>query len=140
DPRGALVLAGALAVLVVLVVPWAKEREPRAAGRVATPRVFTALEAHLAAGRRPLHAVVGFTSAMLYRSPGFRSRVLPLFGMPAGMWLLAFLDRDPSAAQRLLAIALQLPAIYLPFLVAFLGSGDEPRARWLFDTSPGLEA
>jgi hypothetical protein len=72
---------------------------------------------------------------MLFRSPGFRGRVLPLFGLPFAMILLAFGDAG-AGRDRLCALAAQLPGIYLPFLVAFLPRGDRPLARWLLATSP----
>src|SRR5690606_15236955 len=36
----------------------------------------------------------------------------------------------------LLGVTLQLPSIYLPFVVAFLPHADHEGAAWLFDTSP----
>lgn len=137
----ALAVLGVAAVaLALLVLPFAREREDRAARRAGSSRVLTAMNRHLARGRAPLLGVASFTSLMLYRSAGFRGRVLPLFGLPAGMWLLAFLNQDPATADRLHALAAQLPGIYLPFLIGFLGVGDEPRARWLFGTCPELAA
>jgi hypothetical protein len=128
----------AAAVLVLVSLPLAKDPELTAARNVGTPRLLAVLNAHLAARNPVLHGVAAFSSAMLYRSAGFRSKVLPLFGLPAGMWLLAYFDRDGQAAERLLAVAAQLPGVYLPFLCAFLGAGDEPRARWVFATAPNV--
>lgn len=135
---GLVVLLAAFVVLALCVLPLAADAEGRNAGRVGDVPGLTALGRRLAHGRPGVHAVTAFTAAMLYRSAAFRGRVLPLFGMPAGMWLLAFLDRDPHTAQRLHALAAQLPGIYLPFLLGFLWVGDEPRARWVFDTCPHL--
>jgi len=133
-------LLGALAVLALLSLPLAADAEGRRQRDVRASKVLAAFVQHLCGPRARLHAIASFTATMLYRSAAFRGRVLPLFGMPAAMWLLAFLDRDPSTAQRLHALAAQLPGVYLPFLVGFLGVGDEPRARWLFATSPELPA
>lgn len=94
------------------------------------------------AGEGPLLGVTHFVSTMLYRSPGFRGRVLPLFGMPAAMVLLSLWDlEDAPSRNLLLGITLQFPAIFLPFLVAFLPRSDHEHASWMFETSPhqGLE-
>ncbi len=138
DRAAWLPLLVGLATLTLAALMLATDREVEAARRVRTPRPLAALNRHLCRARPTLHAVTAFTSAMLYRSVGFRGKVLPLFGLPAGMWLLAFLDRDPDKSQRLLALATQLPGVYLPFLIAFLGVGDEPRARWTFAACPHL--
>jgi hypothetical protein len=138
DASGALLLLAALALLGLAVLPLSRETEGRSVAGVGAARVLARLDRGLARGDPPLHAVTAFTSAMLYRSAAFRGRVLPLFGMPAGMWLLAFLDHDPTTVQRLHAVAAQLPGVYLPFLVGFLATGDEPRARWLFASCPHL--
>lgn len=128
-----------LTLLTGIALWFGGEVEPRGIQRAGSARLLERLIAHLCRGQRSVHAIASFTAALLYRSAGFRSKVLPLFGLPAGMWLLALLDRSEGSA-RLLAIAVQLPAIYLPFLVAFLWVGDEPRARWLFLSSPDLPA
>lgn len=135
---GALILLAAFALLGLLVLPLVSEREGSASARVGHNRFLAAMTRHFAGANPPLHAIASFTSAMLYRSAAFRGRVLPLFGMPAGMWLLAFLDHDPATAQRLHALTAQLPGVYLPFLIGFLCVGDEPRARWIFATCPDL--
>ena len=89
------------------------------------------------AGDGPLLGVTRFVSTMLYRSPGFRGRILPLFGMPAAMVLLSLWDlEDGQARSLLLGITLQFPAIFLPFLVAFLPRSDHEHAGWLFRCSP----
>jgi hypothetical protein len=77
---------------------------------------------------------------MLYRSPSFRAKVLPLFGVPAAMIGLSLWDADPQGQRVLVGIALQFPAIYLPLLAAFLPHADQERSRWLFATSPPGEA
>ena len=73
---------------------------------------------------------------MLYRSPGFRARVLPLFGIPIAMMLLASTGQQAREQQLLLGMTLQFPAIYLPFLVLFLPFAEHEGAAWLFETSP----
>ena len=90
------------------------------------------------AGPGPLHGVTAFISMMLYRSPGFRLRTLPLFGLPLAMVFLAFGGSDHDERRLLLGMSLQFPAIYLPFLVAFLPRADQPGAAWIFPTSPAF--
>ncbi len=84
-----------------------------------------------------LLGITRFIATMLFRSPGFRARVLPLFGLPAGMVLLSLWDLDnPRARALLLGMTLQFPAIFLPFLVTFLPRSDQENAGWIFWTSP----
>ncbi len=130
----ALVAGGVALAIVALLL--ARDAEAGAALRVRPAGRWNAFLGHLARRRPAPFGTATFTAAMLYRSPGFRGKVLPLFGLPIGMWLLAATSSDATSARRLAAVAAQLPAVYLPFLVAFLGSGDEPRARWLFLTAP----
>lgn len=89
------------------------------------------------AGRGPLLGSTAFVGNMLYRSPGFRARVLPLFGLPLAMILLAFSSEQRDGGMILLGICLQFPAIYLPFLILFLPQADHEASSWLFETSPG---
>jgi hypothetical protein len=124
-------------LLALLPASAALERAER---RPARPRRASAgalgrLERALAGGG-PLLGIVVFTSAMLQRSAGFRGKVLPIFGLPAAMILLAFLEPDPRSGRLLLGVTLQFPAIYLPLLVAFLAQAERPRAAWVFRTSP----
>ncbi|MHC4514176.1 MAG: hypothetical protein ACYTGW_13205 [Planctomycetota bacterium] len=89
------------------------------------------------AGDGTLLGATAFISTMLYRSAGFRARVLPLFGLPFAMVLLSFMEEGESQARRLLlGMTLQFPAIFLPFLVAFLPRSDHEQASWVFDQSP----
>jgi hypothetical protein len=77
-----------------------------------------------------------FVATMLARSPGYRARVLPLFGVPLAMALLAFRGSAGDESRLLLGITLQFPAIYLPFLIAFLPHSDQRGVRWLFASAP----
>jgi len=88
------------------------------------------------AGGGALLGVTAFISTMLYRSPGFRVRVLPLFGLPVAMVLLSYMAEDESPRDLLLGVTLQFPAIFLPFLVAFMPRSDHERAGWVFEQSP----
>ncbi len=89
----------------------------------------------------PLLGVVRFVATMLYRSPGFRARVLPIFGMPAAMVVLSLWANtdDHQGRTLLLGVTLQFPAIFLPFLIAFLPRSDHEHAGWIFETSPHQE-
>jgi hypothetical protein len=54
---------------------------------------------------------------------------------------MAFLAlQDSTASERgrqlFIAMGLQFPAIYLPFLIAFLPRADQPDTEWLFEQSP----
>jgi hypothetical protein len=63
--------------------------------------------------------------------------VLPLLGVPVGT--VALLVGEPrDDAFVLLCLLLQLPAIYLPFLIAFLPRADQPGTGWLFAQAPKL--
>lgn len=133
-----LALAGGGVALALAALLLTRDAEAGGALRVRQGGLLVALIRHLSRQRPALLGTASFTAAMLYRSPGFRAKVLPLFGLPVGMWLLAAMSGDATNARRLAAVAAQLPAVYLPFLVAFLGAGDEPRARWVFATAPAL--
>ncbi|MBL8725597.1 MAG: hypothetical protein JNK49_16265 [Planctomycetes bacterium] len=90
------------------------------------------------AGHGPRLAVAAFTATAMWRSPGFRARVLPLLGLPAGMAFLSLRGQPEGAGSVALSVLLQLPAIYLPFLIAFLPRADQPEAAWVFEQSPHL--
>ena len=82
--------------------------------------------------------IAEFVAVSMWRSAAFRARVLPLLGIPAAMVLLVA-RREPGPNDFTLAcVLLQLPAIYLPFLVAFLPRGDQPGTAWIFGQAPGL--
>ncbi|MBM3961079.1 MAG: hypothetical protein FJ306_04150 [Planctomycetes bacterium] len=76
----------------------------------------------------------------MWRNAGFRARVLPLLGMPAALLLLAANATPAGQAPPLAvpALLLQVPAIYLPFLIAFLPRAEQPGAGWLFAHAPRL--
>jgi hypothetical protein len=89
------------------------------------------------AGQGPRRGIAEFVAVTMWRSPGFRARVLPLLGIPVGMVFLTL--RHDGGNERVLAnVLLQLPAIYLPFLVAFLPRSDQPGTGWVFAQAPGL--
>lgn len=87
----------------------------------------------------PSRGIAEFTAIGIWRSPGYRARVLPLLGIPAAMVFLV-VGGGVAADPRLVAVLLQTPAMYLPFLAAFLPRADQPGAAWLFAHAPGLDA
>ncbi|MCA8949241.1 MAG: hypothetical protein KDE27_07050 [Planctomycetes bacterium] len=93
--------------------------------------------------RGPAAGIAEFTATQMWRSPGFRARVLPLLGLPAVMIYVSLRDTadagDRGHAFVFLCVLLQLPAIYLPFLIAFLPRADQQNARWVFDQAPPVE-
>lgn len=95
------------------------------------------------AGRGPGAGVAEFTAVSMWRSPGFRGRVLPLLGLPAGMIYLSLRgdggDGDEAGNGFVfLCVMLHLPAIYLPFLVAFLPRADQDNTGWVFEHAPPI--
>jgi len=131
-----LLLTGTAASLFLASAALYRTRRRKRYRRPERPGWLAALDQMLAGGG-PLLGVTRFVATMLYRSPGFRGRVLPLFGMPAAMVMLSLWDlQDSRARNLLLGITLQFPAIFLPFLVAFLPRSDHEHAGWLFRSSP----
>lgn len=128
-------LVGSLVTLFALAALAERASRAAAGRRGAGPGLLARLDRRLASGG-PLLGVVAFTSSMLCRSPSFRSKVLPIFGLPLAMVLLAFVEPDPGGSRLLLGMTLQFPAIYLPFLVAFLAQAERPGLAWVFATSP----
>ncbi|MHC5062756.1 MAG: hypothetical protein ACYTG5_02135 [Planctomycetota bacterium] len=125
-----------LATLLYLAFAWIGSREkniakPLRSGDGILQRIDRSL-----ARSGPLLGCTCFVAKMLYRSPGFRARVLPLFGLPLAMVLLAFWSEEGREAMFLLGVSLQFPAIYLPFLILFLPQADHEASAWLFETSP----
>jgi hypothetical protein len=112
--------------------------DARTATRIGTGRrsALQRLERWLCGQDLALRGVTRWTAAMLFRSPGFRSRVLPLFGIPVAFVFLAFGEQGLRERTALLGVSLQLPAIYLPFLVAFVPHADHAGTAWLFETGP----
>jgi hypothetical protein len=137
DPGGAwpfgvaLAAAGAVLWMASVVVP----RVPRPTSHRVGCGWLARLD-RILVGEGPLLGITAFTSAMLYRSPGYRAKVLPIFGLPAAMIGLSLWEADPRHRLVLLGITLQLPAIYLPLLTAFLAQADEEGCSWIFSTSP----
>ena len=89
-------------------------------------------------GRGPRLGIAEFVAISMWRSPGFRARVLPLLGLPAGMVFLTLGGEQDSNDYVLVCLLLQLPAIYLPFLIAFLPRADQADTGWVFAHAPGL--
>lgn len=90
------------------------------------------------AGRGPRLGIAEFVATSMWRSPGFRARVLPLLGLPAGMVFLSLQGEGQPNAFVFQCVLLQLPAIYLPFLIAFLPRADQTGTGWVFALSPHL--
>jgi len=90
------------------------------------------------ADRGPRLGIAEFVATSMWRSAGFRARVLPLLGLPAGMVFLTIgAERDNDFV--FLCLLLQLPAIYLPFLIAFLPRADHAGTGWVFAHAPGID-
>ncbi len=128
---------GGLLLLIAVLGTWIRENatpKSRAVGRGRfTP--LAALERRLA-GPGALRGATRFCATMLYRSPSFRARVLPLLGVPIAMTVLAFTSEDERGNRLLLGMTLQFPTIYLPFLIGFLPNADRKGTGRVFDTSP----
>lgn len=129
---GALVSLGAVLWIAGLLVPLRERASTARHGR----RGPLLAMLHAFAGSGPLRGLGEFTARMIYRSPGFRARVLPLAGVPAAMVFMALQDAEPRATLLLLGMTLQFPAIYLPFLVAFLPRSDVEGAEQVFASAP----
>lgn len=128
-------LAGGVGLLVLGAL--AGEGENARSERIARGGLLHRLDRVLAPSG-PRLGLTAFVATMIWRSPGFRARVLPLFGMPAAMAYLALQGGDERGRQIFLGIVLQFPAIYLPFLIAFLPRADQPDTAWVFDSGPAL--
>lgn len=131
-----LLLAGLALVLFVAAMALNSMQRNRIQKRAKRPGILSAVDRALTRDG-PLLGITRFIATMLFRSPGFRARVLPLFGIPAGMVMLSLWDtQDPRAQALLLGMTLQAPAIGMPFLVTFLPRSDHENAGWIFRTSP----
>ncbi len=86
----------------------------------------------------PSRAIAEFVAVGMWRSASFRARVLPLLGVPTAMVFLAMRGGAKAHDFVLTCVVLQLPAIYLPFLVMFLPRADQPGTGWVFDQAPNL--
>ncbi len=139
DPRSWWFLAYLLTACVLLYAVSSTMQTAalrRRANRPPRHRWLETLDQAIAR-RGALLGATAFISTMIYRSPGFRARVLPLFGLPFAMVLLSFTAAgEPQARRLLLGVALQFPAIFMPFLVAFMPRSDHERAGWMFQQSP----
>jgi len=138
DPFGAWRFGLALAVFGVLLFAASRAllRVPRSSGaRGVSPGWLLTLD-RLIAGGGPLRGVVTFTSTQLYRSAGFRSKVLPIIGLSGAMIGLSVWGASPEHRFILLGVSLQLPTVLLPLVVGFLPSTDEENTSWVFSTSP----
>ncbi len=132
--RLAVLLAGGLVLLAVVAMIDGGAAARR--HRLPAGSPLRALLARLAGGG-PRLGIAGWVAVAMWRSAGFRARVLPLLGMPAAMAALAL--RDPTHDSAVLtSVLLQLPAIYLPFLVAFLPRADQAGTAWVFAQAPEL--
>ena len=135
DAAGLLV---GLAVGLLLIDAWigdgAHDRATRR-GRRARRSLLDRLEQSFA-GEGRLRAMTAWTSVMLFRSAAFRARVLPLVGLPAAMIAVTFASEDSTGREMLLGVAMLLPAIGLPFLIAFLPRAEQEGADLVFRTSP----
>ncbi|MCA8965328.1 MAG: hypothetical protein KDC48_10585, partial [Planctomycetes bacterium] len=140
DPAGELWRLGPLAAAAaaLLLLRIALERGD-AADTVRIGRIgpLTLLLRRLA-GRGPRLAIAEFVAISMWRSAGFRSRVLPLLGLPAGMVFLTMRGGAEDPNLIFVSLLLQLPAIYLPFVIAFLPRAEQSDTEWIFAHGPGL--
>lgn len=111
--------------------------EPPTRNRISQRQPLLRLLAKIS-GRGPRLGIAEFVAISMWRSPGFRARVLPLLGLPAGMVFLTLGGDDANNDFVLVCLLLQLPAIYLPFLIAFLPRADQADTGWVFAHAPGL--
>lgn len=131
----AVVLLAATGMALLLLLRLVGDAESARGRRRSSKGLADRLEALLAAD--PVtRGLANFTGVMLWRNPGFRSRALPLFGVPAAMVLLGLRGATDAERELFLAVALQFPAVYLPFLVALLPRGEQPEAAWVFAQGP----
>gem|GEM_PF-5384175 len=125
-------LALALLLLSVALRSWRPSRSAHVRQRRPLLRLLRKVS-----GRGPRRGIAEFVALQMWRSPGFRARVLPLLGLPAGMVFLT-LGGDGGDDYALLCLLLMLPAIYLPFLIAFLPRADQAKTGWVFAHAPAM--
>ena len=128
--------AGLAALLLITTIALLASPTPtrnRISQRQPLLRLLTKLS-----GRGPRLGIAEFVAISMWRSPGFRARVLPLLGLPAGMVFLTLGGEDGNSDFVLVCLLLQLPAIYLPFLIAFLPRADQVDTGWVFAHAPSL--
>jgi hypothetical protein len=133
--RWAALGLAAVGLWLLAMVANDHDKEPRAARQ--SRSLLLPLLRRLC-GEGPRFGIAAFTATMMWRSPGFRARVLPLLGLPAGMVILSLPGDGSQPSLVFLSLLLQLPAIYLPFLIAFLPRADQPGTEWVFAQSPAL--
>ncbi|HEX5051480.1 MAG TPA: hypothetical protein VFZ65_06880 [Planctomycetota bacterium] len=128
-------LAGAALLLILAAIVGEAEspRRVRAGGQGPLRRLLRML-----AGRGPRLGVAEFVALSMWRSAAFRARVLPLLGLPAGMAFLSLAGESPTRGFMFTCLLLQIPTIYLPFLIAFLPRADQPGTAWVFAQAPPL--
>ncbi|HZN39773.1 MAG TPA: hypothetical protein VFD82_13270 [Planctomycetota bacterium] len=131
-----LPLLGAGALLLLLSLLSLEVESPRRS-RAGPPDPLRWL-LRLLARRGPRLGIAEFVAVSMWRSAGFRSRVLPLLGLPAGMAFLSLQGEGQQNGDVLMCLLLQIPAIYLPFLIAFLPRADQTDTAWVFGLAPGL--
>lgn len=127
-------VGGALVLLVMAALVGGTANQERMRG---SQRSWLQALLQRNAGRGPGRGIAEFVAVSIWRSPGFRARVLPLLGVPVGTVALLVGERQENAFV-LLSLLLQLPAIYLPFLIAFLPRADQPGTGWVFAQAPQL--
>ena len=127
------------AIVLLLISTALRDEENDRTQRRGRGGAIARLERRLA-GAPEDAAVTGFCSTMLWRSPGIRARVLPLLGVPAAFAFLALRGSDERSARMFVAMALQFPAIYLPFVIAMMRQSDVQGSRWIFDSAPAIGA
>jgi hypothetical protein len=131
---GWLLGAGLLLLLLALAIG---DREPQRLAPVGRRAPLLRL-LRILAPRGPRLGVADFVAVTMWRSAGFRSRVLPLLGLPAGMAMLSLPATTQEHSFTFLCLLLQLPAIYLPFLITFLPRADQADAGWVFAQAPAV--
>jgi len=131
-----LVLLAGVGGFLLLVAALARQPAARQGARVGRDGPLRRLLRRLTAPG-PHRAVAEFVAIGVWRNAAFRARVLPLLGIPAATALLSA-QAEVANGYALTSALLQLPAIYLPFLVAFLPRSDQPGTEWLFAHAPQL--
>ncbi|MEO6594107.1 MAG: hypothetical protein ABIP94_05090 [Planctomycetota bacterium] len=126
-------IAGALLLLAAFVGEANSPRRVQVSGGGPLRWILRTL-----ARRGPRLAIAEFVALSMWRSAPFRSRVLPLLGLPAGMAFLSLDSEGPSRGFMFTCLLLQIPTIYLPFLIAFLPRADQPDTAWVFGQAPPL--
>lgn len=126
-----------LAVLLLITTIALRTASDAKRNRIHQRQPLLSLLAKLC-GHGPRLGIAEFVAISMWRSPGFRARVLPLLGLPAGMVFLTLGGEQDNNDYVLVCLLLQLPAIYLPFLIAFLPRADQADTGWVFAHAPSL--